>query len=488
MRHEMRFAFAFAVLFGIGALAPGSFGGCTGTRKIASEIASPLPAAVTKPRHVVFLIHGIGGNKTHFGSMQQALKNVLPKLEDRYSYDVVNFEYDTANDNKDTYLFARELGETIHAYFEASGAAPQAGEKISLVMHSQGGLIGMIWMTRAFSGEAEYHPEYAAFVDGYITLGTPFWGAKIAVFAGMLKKAPSELIAFLPTGRVQLREMSFGSETIFRFRQRVMQEEFLPILAKMRQQVRPLHLAGVARDLKLLSPFVTGKTEYEDDTAVPLPSARFDFIYAKSDKTSYSSGERLKSESFGETRLSKFIVVDALHLSPFPNRKALPGLAQIPKACVDDPQCKHPTFQYVVNQLLGRSMTIDESLLAKMTSFLIDLNVRLPAGHGLKANDFKVKFITKKADDVKIGKMVELYSKGRSKAARNPEYVRFYYTGTIANSFLPLEERPGEAEEVPFRDKVVEVEISAPGYKTRVIEAKVRATYSTFVDLNLERN
>jgi len=483
----MRFAFIFAVLFGIGALAPGFIGGCSGTRKIASDVVSPRPGTVLKPRHVIFLIHGIGGNKTHFGSMQQALTNVLPKLEDRYSYDVVNFEYDTANDNKDTYVFARELGNAIHAHFEASGAAPQAGEKISLVMHSQGGLIGMIWMTRAFSGDAEYHPEYAPFVDGYITLGTPFWGAKIAMFAGLLKKSPFEFISFLPTGRVQLREMSFGSETIFRFRQRIMQEEFLPILAKMRQQVRPLHLAGVARDLKFLSPFVTGRTEYEDDTAVPLPCARFDFIYAKSDKTSYSSGDRLKWEGFGETRLSKFIVVDALHLSPFPDRKALPGLAQIPKACVNDLQCKHPTFHYVVDQLLGRPMSSDESLLAKMTSFLLDLNVRLPSGHGLSANDFKIKFKTK-ADDVRIGKAVELYSKGRSKAVRNPEYVRFYYTGTIANSFLPPEERSGEEEEVQFRDKVVEVSVSAPGYKTRIVEAKVRATYSTFIDLKLERN
>ena len=68
-----------------------------------------------KPKHVIFLIHGIGGNKTHFGYAEKALPRVLRKKDPSRQYKVISIEYDTGNDIKTPYDFAQDVAEEINA-------------------------------------------------------------------------------------------------------------------------------------------------------------------------------------------------------------------------------------------------------------------------------------------------------------------------------------------------------------------------------------
>lgn len=477
----------------IGAIVLTSAASCS-TQSIHSQSAEThvrKVAAASRSRYTIFLIHGIYGNKTHFGAMVPALKRALPVMDENFEYDVVPFEYDTGNNRKDTYTFAVDFGNFVASYFSEHGA-PSNGDKISLVMHSQGGIVGTIWLARAFSGDSAYHPEFAPYIDAMITLGTPFWGAKIATFASTMDKLTSffSLPPMLPIGAKQLQEMSFGSKTIFAFRERVLSPEFRPVLEKMRTQVRPLNIGAMVRNLKGLNAFAIGQSEYEDDTAVPLPSARFDFIYTRDVRAGYSSDDTVKGETFDVTSLSRLIVVDGLHLSPVPEARDFPGIAQIPKRCIEDPKCDHPTYGLVLSHLLGRQVHGDESILEKMTGFILDLNVRLPSNHGLKPRDIRIDFDIEDSgwfskSKLSVAEALELYSSNRGvSSSDDPNSHRFFFSGYSADSYIEPEHRLNTPD---FSDRVLKFRVSAPGFKSRRVEARVRPTTTTFIDLNLEK-
>ena len=97
-----------------------------------------------KPKHVIFLIHGIGGNKTHFGYMAKALPKILNKKDPSTRYLVRSIEYNTGNNEKTAYDFAQDVDLMIKRV--TTSGKFREDDKISLIMHSQGGLIGSIWM------------------------------------------------------------------------------------------------------------------------------------------------------------------------------------------------------------------------------------------------------------------------------------------------------------------------------------------------------
>jgi len=447
--------------------------------------------SLAQSRHVVFLIHGIGASAKQFKTTETVLKDVMPSLDPAFSYEFVRFEYETGDDQRTTLDFAKDLGTAMAAHFSRSTPIV-LGDKISLVMHSQGGVVGLLWLWNAFGATPEFHPELAPHVDGFITLGTPFWGAKIATFSHMLKDWATRFHLPFPfaLGAKELREMSFGSETIFAIRLAASRPEFQEALLRIRHQIRPLSIGGIVGKLRPLAPFALGATEYEDDTAVPLPSSRFDFIFATANQP-YIDGETLRFEEFQETGLANLQVVNAVHLSLTPELRHFPGIAQLPKRCARDTNCDHPTFSHIVNHLAGAPEQRDERLLKKLTGFIVDLSIRIPPDSKLKPSDVKIRFSDEnyawnpfKKSLVKVGHPLELYSRGRSKAENNPEYLRFFFTGSSYKSYIQPMIR---AEGPEFLDRKLTFRVSAPGFKSRVIEAKVRATYTTFIELNLER-
>ena len=64
---------------------------------------------LNKPKHVIFLIHGIGGDKTHFGYMSKALSKILNQKNPSTKYIIRSIEYDTGNNEKTPYDFAKDV-------------------------------------------------------------------------------------------------------------------------------------------------------------------------------------------------------------------------------------------------------------------------------------------------------------------------------------------------------------------------------------------
>ncbi|MCK5215688.1 MAG: hypothetical protein KAR05_10085 [Candidatus Omnitrophica bacterium] len=209
-----------------------------------------------------------------------------------------------------------------------------------------------------------------------------------------------------------------------------------------------------------------------------MPSARFDFLYSSSLKDEYEENDRVRLDNMKEIHMSPFIVVNAAHLSPAPDLKEFSGVAQVPKRCVSDKECDHPTFRYVWNHILNRQVVSQEKLLsAGLKSFLIDLNIRAdsPKEHSLKG--FKIDFFQLdgaplKYSNVEISAFVELYSEGRVRSKEIPNQYRFYFTGNIKD----LEK--GKEAAVLMRSSV-------NGLRSRFVEVRIKQGYTTFVDINL---
>lgn len=393
--------------------------------------------------------------------------NHLPSFEASTQFEVVNFEYETGSPTQDTYNFAKNLGKHMHAYFKAKPL--QEGDKISFVMHSQGGLVGLIWMFKAFAeADPEYYPQYAKYLTSFITLGTPYWGAKIATFASGLGKGGAPLMRALHFGDVELKEMNFGSGTIHRFRQHAIAPEFQAKISKIRSQVRTLNVGGAFSSFKFLNAFASGASEYEDDTAVPIPSSRFDFI------------NETRDVSF-----APFLILDAIHLSPRPEK--ISSLTQIPKDCIKNIDCNNPSFKLVLDHILNipiqdKTLQDSEKILKKMTAFLLDINIKVSADNKLQPSEIKITF--KKDPTVKIGNPLELFSRGGIRLTNEKNIFRYYYFGTALNKYIDPEVR---TDHIPYKDSVLKMEVSAPGFKPKTVTIKVRPTYSTYIDVSLEK-
>ncbi|MBZ0166184.1 MAG: hypothetical protein K8I00_05200, partial [Candidatus Omnitrophica bacterium] len=353
-------------------------------------------------------------------------------------------------------------------------------DRISLIMHSQGGLVGAVWMFQSLMENPDFSsPNVIRSLDAFITLGTPFWGAKIAVWGAELKTLTQQMGINIPVpfGKNQLNQMSFGSDMIYDFRQALIDSQYSHHVEELRQQVRFLNVVGVADVLNPLGIFVSGVNQYEDDGAVPLASARFNFLFQQSVKEYYEEGHRLSLQDMKEVDLAPYVVANALHFSPVPEMTNFPGIAQIPRGCIQDEYFPHPTFSYVWEHLLGRPVQQRDRKVGDYKTILLDINVRLgpedqdakqkvqidleqPNGHSLEGSN------------IEISNPMELYAHGVRQSERFPQQWRFYFTGNIKRR-------------LDNRREIILVRATCPGYRTRLVEVEVRPAMSSFVDINL---
>ena len=426
----------------------------------------------TGPVHAIFLVHGIAGNRTHFGAMGPALERALGEADPSLQFLAIPFEYETGSPTKTTAVFAQELGDAIHAFFTSRGGI-HSGDRISFVTHSQGGLVGIRWLFHSFAGDAAFHPEYAGIVDSFITLGTPFWGAKVASLGSVVRKSGGSLLELLPFGPLELRDMSLGSDALVEFKDLLIKPELQPIWKRIFKQTRTLNVGGVPKSLKNLSGLIPNREEFEDDTAVPLPCARFDFIQ--------SDGNESALVAF---QAAHFITVSALHISPAPNDKNFPSLVQVPESCVKSIDCPHPTFKFVYEHLLGRALDEWPISPSRLTSFLLYIDLRTDPAHPVHSGEIKIKFHGKREKgwkwfkkpklDYELSAPLEPYSSGHIRSSEGGT-IRFYFTGTIPRR-----------SESSYEERLLDFSVSAPGYEPRRLKARVRTTYTTFVDAPLK--
>jgi pimeloyl-ACP methyl ester carboxylesterase len=434
-----------------------ALGGCAGDQRARKEDPS-------KPRHLVVLVHGIAGEPGDFGSMAEALERHLAVADTGYRWQAVSFAYDTGHDVKDTQHFARRLGEFVRAHLPRANDA----DRFSVVCHSQGGLVTSLLVYNTLAGLEGFAPGLLEHMDAWVTLGTPFWGAKTAAFGLPFAESLNPFASFLP-GTRQLADMTFGSDAIF-----AMRHALIGLSQQGRRlEVRALNLAGYVPAYNVIAPLSEGANEFESDTAVLLPSARMDFLYAV-DQHRREPMHKLGREAFAETRFADhYGVVVGLHWLPFEH---VQSLVDVPDSCVEHAGCEHPTFGYVLRHLRGDRVRLSDTHLQKMTGFLLDLNLQLEPGHGVAASDVQVQLATPPAG-VEISRLLEPYSRFDSDVVEDPRYVRVALTGTIEGAW------DGER----FADTPLTFSLHVPGYAPRVIEAVVRPTWSTFVDVALAR-
>lgn len=432
-----------------------------------------------KPRHVIFLIHGIGGDKTHFGYMAPALADILNLKDPATEYILQSIEYDTGNNEKTPYDFAQDVDLIIKRTMATADFKDD--DNISLIMHSQGGLIGAIWMFQSMLSTPGYcTPQTIAHLDAFITLGTPFWGAKTAQWGNEIKSFAERLNVDvpLPYGKKELEQMSFGSDMIFDFRMAMLDPRYRNNIDYLKSHVRFLNIVGVADLLNPLGIFVSGTSKYEDDGAVPLSSARFNFIYNQSIDADYSDEDKVSLENVNKIDMAPYVIVNAMHRSPLPELDNFAGIAQIPKKCIGNEDCGHPTFPYLWNHILGNRIEQLDDRLGDFKSFLLDINLRVNSKDVYSCEDINID-ITKLdgaplgQSNIDIAKFYELYADGVRASQKYPNQCRFYFMGSLKRV-------------LDGRDETALIKISAPGLKTRYVEMRVKQSYSSFVDVNIE--
>ena len=272
--------------------------------------------------HHIFLLHGIGGSKATFGALEAILSKQSP------CYKARTFEYKTGS-LETPHDFAKDF----HAY--VSGLSLRSSDKISLVMHSQGGLVGTLWLK--FLKENNL-PQLKQ-LDSFITLSTPFWGTNIANVGKKLfySLPPGMINPISPFGRNELNEMSYGSATIKTF-----VESFDEIFSGV-GNLRPLIIGGMKR--------IHNETMGEDDIVVPIHSMQPKRFYLKDNLNFFDKPSRVPASVFKTSDEKPFHIVAADHI-----RIDQYGIAEIPYNCLENLSCDHPSLLPIIEHLKGNEV------------------------------------------------------------------------------------------------------------------------------------
>ncbi|MBT3236495.1 MAG: hypothetical protein HN353_11130 [Bdellovibrionales bacterium] len=456
---------------------------------LAIAISPVLHANSYTPRHLVVLVHGIGAGKSTFGQMEEALPNSMQAIGNKSDFQVISFEYDTGNDQKTTTNFAEHLEIFIDQYITNQWIELRPSDRISLIAHSQGGLITSIYLFQAFSNPHALGAKLINHFDSAISLGTPFLGAKTARLGRKTKSILSTLHLDrpIPFGAIELKEMSFGSKTITKFRQMMATVEGQSIIKRIGQKVRILNVVAFGSALNFLNNFVTGRNEYEDDLAVPLPSATLNSLYGSASLSNNQDDNKVYAPTFIENNVAEYRVVEALHVSLAPDSKHAPskmmGVAKIPTHCIDDLECSHPSYKMIVQHLGQQPVKQNIDVKKRITSFMLDLRVKLADGTQIDPDEIEVKFNHRQLHwwwqnpKVIINDAFELFADGATVNEDDSSSVRLYFTGSIIDSYQPAND--------DYRKEVVTMTISVPGLITRSVDIEVKAGHSTYLELNL---
>ncbi len=296
------------------------------------------PACEVK-KHI-FLIHGIGGGIGTFGSMEKYLN----KIDDCFL--TTSFKYDTGNSKLSTYDFAVSFHDFVMARVNDGRISLQ--DKISLVMHSQGGIIGNIWLNYLKKSDMILFSQ----VDAFITLSTPHWGADMAKLGKSIfyTLPPGMSNPISPFGRIELNEMSYGSATI---REIFWTHEQL----FSNRHLRPLALAGSKAGLNL---------QAESDVVVPIYSSRADHYSGLSELSLSVKDDEISADAFVKTKSTPLVVVPATHIG----MGKMPGIASIPSSCLTSDSCGHPSIASITQHLKGRNVA---SVVPDLKKFRISL-------------------------------------------------------------------------------------------------------------------
>lgn len=400
----------------------------TSEKKFDSRAPAQVP---DKPRHLLVFIHGIGGTLKTFGEMptlltgdvSQGKVGQLSIANPTYDWRSLVVQYPTGSGQYTTYNFAEMLGQQIQSKFADRPISSE--DRISIIGHSQGGVIAAIWLILSLSEVNDFYKQqapYAKAIDSMITVSTPFWGSGVANLGIAANDISKNIISNLPTqkfrdfseqflrkrikiGEAELKELSFGSDTIFRFRQRAIELSEKQLQTK----IRFLSIGGVfpRADSQKFSPDwkkgraaawsssvsrifyqkITAALEkklsqnerVESDSAVSISSSRPDFIYTQALNENYIENEltplvQTKRTSYFHNRPGAvdFVPIESVHANFFSPQ--IYDIVDVPEICKDPHECDHASYRFIARHLLDNCFEKDSGCNLEQTkNFLISL-------------------------------------------------------------------------------------------------------------------
>ncbi|MCC6277120.1 MAG: hypothetical protein IT289_04295 [Oligoflexia bacterium] len=432
-------------------------------------------------RHYLFLVHGVGGSQSTFYSMDRVLSIELKRLQPDFDVTTKILTYATGDNTKNTLEFAAQVAQTIEESVRSYGGL-QDDDKVSVIGHSQGGIVATIWLYQSMLGTAGFYRHHYDHLRNLITLGTPFWGAKAALTGKTLESIfGGWVVPFV--GTKEFEGLAFGSKNIQAFRDSAIELLNSGKWSDVFGHVRPLFIAGQAKGIDPILRADSGRYVPETDGVVPFSSARFDFLYVKANSKMVQTGE-IKTPS-------PFVIVPALHSGVTPSQvevnfpwfkrltkldlSSVIGLPQVEDHCILSSQCRNPALQVIMNHLLEIPQITETPDSKNTTSFVVEVRVGF---EGLLPNPQKLRIDFFPEDlgknhkgerRMKIASKRELMSRGLLAQEVTPGHLTNYFLGTS------IDTHPNETRHVMM-------EISAPGFKPLRFQIPVRPTFSTFVD------
>lgn len=329
--------------------------------------------ASVKPKNYIITMHGLSGSPESFEGLLPALDQHLSEIKPSYDFIVKNFKYSSGVRDADIERFVSEFENFLTQEIPILNE----GDRISIVAHSQGALVGHIWYLKAMEGVDLRQRAYMEKVNGFVTLGAPFWGSRTTF---LLKK-------FIPIDQVQnflfhkfgygdqeVIDITAASEKIFDYFSKMVSKNYVNIAYDPRMlnviavvpetkgnELPQNYFLNVINDLKkkVVKVFdyrLNVGSRWESDQAVHASSGRLGFYYYSDTLYKFVNGHTqtdLLMNNFEYSRYfktdPKVIYVEGVHAkaSGYPAY----AIASIPEACIEPDQCKHPTYVHILKHL-----------------------------------------------------------------------------------------------------------------------------------------
>ncbi len=449
--------------------------------------------------HHIFFVHGLGGTIDSFGAMPEILPQHLGSSFPDVTFVSHKFEYPTDDDNMFADNFAQMLAEFIK---EAAGEL-SSEDKISIVSHSQGGLVSTIWYFFSSLGRKEMYPEYSDNVDVIVTLGTPFWGSKVATILTQHESTGrvTQLLAQRMSGELgekQLRSMSFGSQMISSFRNNVLNTPHL-VLHELGARIRPLNISAVfdgyrrtklpkigrkqlKNPIRNLDNFVFGRKFFESDGVVSVPASRFDSYYTVEEPLNEHAALGFQQYKTG---FSDHLVVMGVHASPTPDTYY--DISEVPEKCIDLNICDHPTYPWIVKHFAGEPIPrfADDTHPMAYSGFTLEMHAIFPEGVDARfVDEVEIEIASRSKYEnfeIVLNPFFEILSRYDYVNEKNEDRLNelnVNLTGHIRIDDEDINDPLYGA--ILERGHSVIVRVKAPGYPERLIPVKIQPTYSSY--------
>lgn len=511
------------------------------TKWFAREPSSDIPLSA---KHYIFTVHGLAGNATTFGSLLPNLKNHLEYVDPKYEVVTHNFLYATGRMDADVPQFIEFFEKFMDQYFSYNRL--NKDDKISIVCHSQGGLVTTLWYAKAIAGTDLRQIEIANKVKTIVTQGTPFWGSNMAHIIN--DKLPFEwmqnlVYKIMAVGKLEVRDMSTASNRIFDFFR-----EKASAKVEYLQSPSMLNIAGVNPVGSMQSTKMNMGNRLESDQIVNVPSARLGFYFYSDSIVKHVTESVPENVSLNDFNYSQYFshdpklkLIETIHTKV---GKTSYGMAMVPGKCIDTSSCDQPTYAPVLTHLSrceekenscnqgnyeflrGKLYAGDDSfgkasheaLMNQMRTFQLSVNLQLPKDFIPPKDFLKSEGISKYVkvdyqyghkksknkdvdvtDDALISREVPFQDYriqlGRyrewgsrvSKHFKDTNQLNVQFTGNVR----PADDnwKPSLINPVGWNEKTfpLKVNIQIPGLKKRQVIIPLRPTYTTFVELTLDK-